>query len=64
MSTRKKLAEIRQRKSNDTLWVIRVDYGMLSMAVGKVHYEIDSYKQRTAAERKYSEYVRWFLGKR
>jgi hypothetical protein len=55
------LARMRNKKPKDYIWILRADFGQLTMAVGDVHQPIDSYKSKAAAEKKYAEYVRWYL---
>lgn len=58
---RRKLNELKKRKDKNYIWVIKADYGKMTMAYGTVHFPIAVYLSRAAAEKKYDEEVRYFL---
>ena len=60
----KKLNELRNRKDKDYIWIIKVDFGTMTVNFGKTDHmfpPIKMYKSKAVAEKKYNEEVHYYL---
>jgi len=53
--------KLRKKLEKPHMLVIRVDFGIIARHTGNMIYPFDSYLLMSAAEKKYNEYVRWFV---